>query len=72
ILQIASSKVDCIPVDRRELSHMTLAIDPKRLKAAKKMMREFVETFTTELTRGNQTSVYHLNLQFYPISEGWK
>jgi uncharacterized membrane protein (DUF106 family) len=51
---------------------MTLAIDPKRLKAAKKMMREFVETFTTELTRGNQTSVYHLNLQFYPISEGWK
>jgi uncharacterized protein (TIGR02147 family) len=69
VLQIASNKLEQVPVEKREFNHMSLAIDPKNIESAKKKLREFMEEFTEEYTQGNKTSVYHLNINFYPISE---
>lgn len=68
-LQIASQKLESVPVEKREFIHLSLPMDRKRIKAAKKVLRKFADDFAESVTRGEQTEVYHFNMSFFPVSE---
>ncbi len=68
-LEIATQKIDSVPVEFREFSTSTIAIDPKRLKAAQKLIRDFRENLLAELDTKNKSKVYTFAVQFYPLSE---
>jgi transcriptional regulator with XRE-family HTH domain len=68
-LHLASEKLDQIPTELREYCTMTIPINPKRMKAAKELIRKFREEFSEELARGNKTEVYNLCIQFFPLTQ---
>lgn len=69
MLQIASQKIDVVDVSLREYASMTIPINPRKISSAKKMIRDFKESFSKEMARGQKTEVYDLCIQFFPLSE---
>lgn len=68
-LQLAVEKIESVDLSLREFVSMTLCLNRKRLPAAKKLIRQFKEEFTDELSAGKKTDVYNLNIQFFPLTE---
>ncbi|QDK44515.1 hypothetical protein DOM22_04755 [Bdellovibrio sp. ZAP7] len=56
------------PVDLRDISSITMAIDLKKLPIAKKIIQEFRHKMADVMESGNQTEVYNLNIQLVPVS----
>lgn len=52
----------------RDMSSATVAIDPKKLPAAKKMIREFQDQLIAFLESGDKKEVYELSMQIFPRS----
>jgi uncharacterized protein (TIGR02147 family) len=52
----------------RDMSSATIAIDPKKLPAAKKMIREFQDQLIEFLESGDKTEVYEVSMQIFPRS----
>lgn len=67
-MDLAARKMDSVPVDQREFFTSIVAIDPKRMKAAKKMIRDFSDKFVMEMENGRKSEVYALGIQFSPIT----
>lgn len=58
------------PVEARDFSSMTLAIDPALVPLAREKIQAFRRQLTKELEAfGKAKSVYHLTVQIYPVSE---
>lgn len=68
-LNKAMRAVDEVPVDERDLSSITMAIDKERLPEAKEMLKKFRREFCHVMENGNKNSVYSLNLQLIPLKE---
>ncbi|MCB0412535.1 MAG: TIGR02147 family protein [Bdellovibrionales bacterium] len=68
-LDLATHKIDSVTVEKREFSTSTIAIDPRRIKAAKAMIRKFRENFLKEMRVGKKSQVYTLGIQLYPLSK---
>lgn len=68
-LELARRSLEVDDIHERDFTAMTLAIDPKDLPEAKKMLREFTDRFTARLERGAKKEVYKLCLQFIPLSK---
>lgn len=57
-----------IPLEQREVTSVTLNINPEKMIQAKQLIREFRIKFT-ELIEGNLgTETYQLNIQFFPLT----
>jgi plasmid maintenance system antidote protein VapI len=67
-LQLAAQKIDLVDVAEREYNAMTLSINPRKMTIAKKMIRAFSESFTEEMSKGKNTEVYNLCIQFFPLT----
>jgi len=52
----------------RDFNFVTIAIDPKKLPAAKKMIREFRNELMSFLESGEKTEVYEICTQIFPRS----
>jgi uncharacterized protein (TIGR02147 family) len=52
----------------RDMSSATIAIDLKKLPAAKKMIREFQDQLIAFLESGEKTEVYEVSMQIFPRS----
>lgn len=57
-----------VPLELRDITGITLAIDLKRLPLAKKIIKEFRLKMSDLLEKGDQSEVYNLNIQLYPVS----
>ena len=57
------------PIEERSITSMTMAIDPEKLPAAKKMIREFNQTLCQFLENGKRKRVYNLGVALYPIQK---
>ncbi len=68
-LRIARLKLEEVPVDRRDFSSMTLAIDMDKLLEAKMVIREFRRKMEKLLENNRSTEVYQLAIQFFPLSK---
>lgn len=69
VLQKALSAIDHVPQDDKDITSMTMAIDPKNLPEARKRLKKFRRDLCAFLENGTRTRVYNLGLQLYPISE---
>lgn len=56
------------PVEIREISSTTLAIDRTRIREAKDLIVEFRKRFQALMEDGQKTEVYNLNVQFVPVT----
>jgi uncharacterized protein (TIGR02147 family) len=68
-LELAMIKLDSISVDKREYGAMTMAINPAKLKKAKRMIRDFQDQLWQELRVGKKKLVYTFSAQFFPVSQ---
>lgn len=52
----------------RDITGITMAVDPARLKTAKRRIATFRRQIMTYLSRGELKEVYQLNIQLFPLS----
>jgi len=70
--QVLKKAVESLENDDIEIRNMTsiaMAIDPKKVPQAKKMIQNFSRELCTYLESGNRTQVYQLGVCLYPISK---
>ena len=68
-LEQAIESLDQVSIELRDISSITMAIDTSRLPEAKKPIRSFRRRLCGFLEQGNQTEVYNLNVQLYPVTQ---
>lgn len=66
-LEIAQSSLEQVPIQKREITSITMAIDPKKMKAAKAMISRFRDDLSDFLESGKQENVYVLGVQLFPL-----
>ncbi len=66
-LEKAIISLEADDIDARSMTTMTMAIDPKRVPLAKKMIREFNQSMCATLERGRRQKVYNLCIALYPL-----
>ncbi len=66
ILKMAEKSLDTVPVNLREITSATMAIDPKNLPAAKRLIREFRDKLVALLENGDRQEVYELEIGLFP------
>lgn len=68
-LQLAADKLDQVPPELREYCTMSIPLNPKKIKAAKAMLRKFREEFSEEISQGHKSELYNLCIQFFPVTQ---
>lgn len=70
ILRKALEAIDHTPQSEKDITSITMAMDPKKIPAAKEKIKKFRRSLCKFLSGGEEnTRVYNLGLQLYPISE---
>lgn len=67
-LNLAAEKINVINVLQRDFSSVTLAMDPKDLDKAKKLLRAFRKDFVKKMEMGSKRAVFQMNIQFFPLA----
>lgn len=70
ILQKAQESVETHSLDERDITSVTMAIDPTLLPEAKKRITAFRRELCDFLTTGNRRQIYELSIQLFPLSSG--
>lgn len=65
-LQAAQEALRNVPIELREFTFITMAIDLKKLKFAKPIIREFREKLCAFLEDGEKTDVYEFCMSLFP------
>ena len=68
-LELARVSLETDPVDARDFTAITMAIDPAKLPEAKRRIREFRNELCAFLESGDKTEVYKLSVQMIPLSK---
>ncbi len=68
ILQAAAA-IEEVPTAERDITSMTMAIDPRKLPLAKTIIRDFRYRMAELLEVGTRTEVYNLNIQLVPVTK---
>ena len=69
MLQRASAALLDVDVEDRDITYVTMAVDRDKLPLAKVLIKQFRRTLVELLESGNQTEVYNLNIQLFPLSK---
>lgn len=69
IIQKALEAIEHAKPEEKDITSMTMAIDPTKLDEARKRIRNFRRELCVFLEQGKRTRVYNLGVQLYPISE---
>lgn len=67
-LMIASRKLESVPVEERYFGSITMAVNPRKLSKAKKMIEEMKQKVCDELETANPSEVYTLAFQLFPLT----
>ena len=67
-LKLAEKVLDHCPVELRDFTAVTVAVDKTKIQEAKKMIREFQDSLSQFLEDGEKTEVYKLTFYMYPLS----
>jgi transcriptional regulator with XRE-family HTH domain len=65
----ALAAVDDTPQEEKDITSITMAIDPKNLDQAREMIKQFRRDLCALAETGQQKQVYNLGIQLYPISK---
>lgn len=69
VISRALEAVDDVPQDEKDITSITMAIDPVKLPEARKKIARFRRELCAFLEDGTQTRVYQMGIQLYPISK---
>ena len=69
IIEKALKAVDEVAQEEKDITSMTMAIDPKNLDRAREMIKNFRRDLCGLLEDGTQSQVYNLGIQLYPVSK---
>ena len=58
-----------VPIDKRDITSITFALDREQLPEAKELIRDFRRRMATLLEAGQKNEVYNLNIQLVPVTE---
>lgn len=72
LLQKAIDSLESQSMDERDVTHVTMAIDPSRLPEAKKMIAKFRRDLCAFLEQGRRTEVYAFSPALFRISKKQK
>lgn len=67
ILEKAIVAMDQVPIEHRNQSSMTIAINPQKIPIAKKMIQDFINQLSDVLESGPIEEVYQISLSLYPV-----
>ncbi|MGE3262397.1 MAG: TIGR02147 family protein [Bacteriovoracia bacterium] len=67
-LEQAIGHIEATPLDERDITSMTMAIDPKKIPLAKSLIRDFRYRLAEVLESGRRKEVYNLNVQLVPVT----
>ncbi|MEK2646310.1 TIGR02147 family protein [Bdellovibrio sp. BCCA] len=59
-----------VPLNKREMVYMSMAINPRNLPMAKKEIEKCWKKVYTKLTQGERTEIYTLGIQLVPVHAG--
>ena len=68
-LNLASEALDAVPLELRDFSSMTMAIDVSLLPKATTLIRQFRRKLCALLESGEQEEVYRLAIQLFPLTK---
>lgn len=69
VLNKALDAIDVVASEEKDITSMTMAIDEKKIPEAKKLIKKFRRELCEFLEDGEQTRVFNLGIQLYPISK---
>lgn len=69
VMQDAEAALEEVAVELRDITSITMAIDPARLPEAKEKLRALRRSMSEFLECGNRTEVYRLNVQLVPVTK---
>lgn len=69
LLEKAIASLDQVEVERRDITSMVMAIDPKDMEKAKEDIKEFRRKFSNQFEAGLKKEVYSLTISLIPLSE---
>lgn len=69
IIQKALEAIDLVESSEKDITSMTMAIDVDKLPEARKVIAKFRRDMCSFLEDGEQTRVYNLGIQLYPVSK---
>lgn len=69
IVEKALVAIDEVSAEEKDITSMTMAIDLSNLENARELIRRFRREMCSLLEDGEQTQVYHLGIQLYPVSK---
>lgn len=69
VLEEAAAGLDDVAVELRDITSITMAIDPARLPEAKKKLRALRRSLSEFLEGGEKKEVYRLNIQLVPVTK---
>lgn len=65
----ATEALDNVPIAERDITSITMAIDPAKLPLAKELIRDFRYRLSALLEGGKKKEVYNLNVQLVPVTK---
>lgn len=68
MLDRAAEALEEVEVELRDITYVTMAIDPDKLPLAKQLIKQFRRTMVEMLECGSQREVYNLNIQLIPLT----
>lgn len=67
-LMLASRKLETVPVEERYFGSITMAVNPRKLAKAKKLIEELKQKVCNELETSNASEVYTMAFQLFPLT----
>ncbi len=58
-----------VPLEKREYTSITMAIDPKNIPRARRLIDRFQDKVVAILESGEPTEVYNMNVQLFPLTQ---
>lgn len=68
-LEMAKSKILTVPLSLRDFTEVTITVSQEMLPELKEAIREFRHKAQSIVSKGNQTDVYKLAIQLYPMTK---
>ncbi|MGE3261541.1 MAG: TIGR02147 family protein [Bacteriovoracia bacterium] len=68
LLQKALAAIDLVPQEMKDITAMTMAVDPTLIPEAKARIKTFRRELCAFLDQGNRTHVFNLGVQLIPLS----
>lgn len=69
VLEQAAASLEEVPLEMRDITSMTFAMNMEKMSEAKKLIRKFRTNMAFLLEEGKTTEVYRLNIQLVPVTK---